>query len=41
MIHFLDERVKMIKGNSLGGVCDIKPILYLKEEIIAHSQDVC
>ena len=25
MVHFLDEGMKVIKDNSSGGVCDIKP----------------
>ena len=35
MIHFLDEGVKVIKGNSLGGACEIKPIILLRAWIIA------
>ena len=34
MIHFLDEGVKLIKGNSLGCVCEIKII-----EIALEDQD--
>ena len=30
MIHFLDEEVKVIKDNSLGGVYESKPIIYHK-----------
>ena len=26
IIYFLDEGIKVIKDNSLGGVCEIKPI---------------
>ena len=28
MIHFLDEGVKVIKCDSLGGICEIKPFLF-------------
>ena len=29
MIHFLDEKIKVIKDNNLEGICEIKPNYYL------------